>query len=299
MNLNALPTLSIWLNRCSLAGPTSITYCLNTFSAGSNPRAVVQLLKIKQSLLIKAIKRSQLIRWETSLRGKIVNHRSQQKTPEQRRSISQRPHMTRGHVWQLCSGQLAERGYPFNISYHLQRASAGTNVETDKQAVGPSLIFFMTVARKCGLYLHIDSISQMDNLCCLWFALEEEWGVKAAVKAGTPLSNAVWAAGRPWGAACLTLCLRLSVPLTDGPHSTTVYLTLPCSLSAVKCNVITPLYNQNSNYSTGASARILKGAFLQLCECDTAQDQVLLGSFHSHCSICLLNGAYFGGWNKI
>lgn len=140
-----------------------------------------------------------------------------------------------------------------------------------KQAAGPLLIFFMTVAHKCRLYLHIDSISQMDNLCCLWFALEEEWGVKAAAKAGTPLANAVWVAWRPWGAA------SHSVPhLTDGPHSTTVYFMLPCSLSAVKCNIITKLYNQNSNYSTGASPQKLKGAYL-------CYSEEVLGMFHSHC----------------
>lgn len=154
--------------------------------------------------------------------------------------------------------------------------------ETDKQAVGPLLIFFMTVTHKCRLYLHIDSISQMDNLCCLWFALEEEWGVKAALKAGTPLANAVWGAWRPPGAASHSASASVSdspFPLTDGPHSTTVYLTLPCSLSAVKCNVITLLYNQNSNYSTGASPRMLTGAYSQRCKCSTARDHVLIKPF--------------------
>lgn len=136
--------------------------------------------------------------------------------------------------------------------------------EMDKQADGPLLISFKTVAHKCQFYLHIDSISQMDNLCCLWFALEEEWGVKAALKAGTPLAHAIWAACRPWGVASHSASVAL-FPLTDGPHSTTVCLTLPCFLSAVKCNVITPLYNQNSNYSTGASPRSLKGAYLSKC----------------------------------
>lgn len=150
--------------------------------------------------------------------------------------------------------------------------------ETDKQTVGPLPSFFMTRAHKCRLYLHIDSISQMDNLCCLWFALEEEWGVKAALKAGTPLANAVWAAWRPWGAASHSASVSL-FPLTDGPHSTTVYLTLPCSLSAVKCNVITLLYNQNSNYSTGASTQMLKGGYLQQCKCATVQDHVLIRQF--------------------
>lgn len=77
---------------------------------------------------------------------------------------------------------------------------------------------------------------------------------------------------------CLTLCLSRSVsPLTDGPHSTTVCLTLPCFLSAVKCNVITPLYNQNSNYSTGASLTIAKrSVFEQMC-------RSVLISFHCHC----------------
>lgn len=161
--------------------------------------------------------------------------------------------------------------------------------ETDKQAVGPLLIYFMTMTHKCRLYLHIDSISQMDNLCCLWFGLEKEWGVKAALKAGTPLPNAVWADWRPSGAASHAASVSL-FPLTDGPHSTTVYLTLPCSLSAVKCNVITLQYNQNSNYSTGASPRMLKGAYLQRCKCATAQDHVLIRqSFHSHCCHMLLN----------
>lgn len=147
--------------------------------------------------------------------------------------------------------------------------------ETDKQSVGPLLIFFMTMAHKCRLYLHIDSISQMDNLCCLWFALEEEWGVKAAVKAGTPLANAVWAAWRPWGAASHSAAVSL-FPLTDGPHSNTVYLTLSCSLSAVKCNVITPLYNQNSNYSTTA---------LTNSNSANVPHRIMfwLGSFLSHC----------------
>lgn len=150
--------------------------------------------------------------------------------------------------------------------------------KTDKQAVCPLLFFLMTVAHKCRLYLHIDSISQMDNLCCLWFSLEEEWGVKAAVKAGTPLANAVWAAWRPWGAASHSASIPL-FPLTDGPHSTTVYLTLPCSLSAVKWNVITLPYNQNSNYSTGASPQMLNGAYLQQCKCATVHDHVLIRQF--------------------
>lgn len=148
--------------------------------------------------------------------------------------------------------------------------------EMDKQAVGPLLISFKTVAHKCRFYLHIDSISQMDNLCCLWFALEEEWGVKAALKAGTPLAHAIWAACRPWGVASHSASVAL-FPLTDGPHSTTVCLTLPCFLSAVKCNVITPLYNQNSNYSTGASLTIAKrSVFEQMC-------RSVLISFHRHC----------------
>lgn len=128
--------------------------------------------------------------------------------------------------------------------------------ETDEQAAGPLLIFLMNAAHKCRLYLRIDSISQMDNLCCLWFALGEEWGMKAVVKAGTPLANAVWAVWGPWGAASHSASVSLFL-FTDGPHGTTVYLVLPCSLSAVKCNVITLQYNQNSNYLTGASTQML------------------------------------------
>lgn len=133
-----------------------------------------------------------------------------------------------------------------------------TNAE-DRLAPSPLLIFFLTVTHKCGFYLRIESIYQMDNLCCLLFALEEEWGVKAAVKAGTPLVNAVWVAWQPWGARSSP-----SHPVTDGPHSSTVYLMLPSSASAVKWNIISNLCNASSNYLAGASTQQLKGAYLPL-----------------------------------
>lgn len=58
------------------------------------------------------------MRWERSLRGIIVSHGSQHRTTRARQSV--RPHPARGLIGQLCSGQLAKRGYPFNISCHLQ-----------------------------------------------------------------------------------------------------------------------------------------------------------------------------------
>lgn len=172
-------------------------------------------------------------------------------------------------MWQLCSGQLAKNEVILLIFHATwNECLLALMQKTDKQAAGPLLIILMTVAHKRRLYLHIDSLSQMDNLCYLWFALEEEWGVKAALKAGTPLTNAVWAAGGPEGTPH-TLSPSLCPPPTDGPHSTAVYLTLPCSLSAVRWNVITLPYNQNSNYSTVASLQMLKGEYfprVQMCQ---------------------------------
>lgn len=112
------------------------------------------------------------------------------------------------------------------------------------QPPGLLLIFLMT--HKSEFYLHIDSISQMDNWCCLVFASWEEWGVKAAVKAGTPLTNALSSSEAPGGGAASSP--PPPPPLTDGPHSSTVSLMRPCSLSAVKCNNIPSLYHRSCNY---------------------------------------------------
>lgn len=169
-----------------------------------------------------------------------------------------------------------------------------TNVE-DRLAPSPLLIFFFTVTDKCGFYLSIEAISQMDNLCCLLFALKEEWGVKAAVKAGTPLVNAVWVAWRPWGAISSP-----SHPVTDGPHSSTVYLMLPSSASAVKWNIIFKLCNASSNYLVGASIQQLIGviwswqnyiliwdAFISLCYYMFMKQDLLWIFYHFH-PYCLM-----------
>lgn len=98
--------------------------------------------------------------------------------------------------------------------------------EMEKQEGGPLLFSYMTMLHKCRLYLHIDSISQMDNLCCLWFVLEEEWGMKAALNARPPLVNTVC---RPWGVTSHPVSLS---PLTDRPHC-----LLNASLLSISCHM--------------------------------------------------------------
>lgn len=99
----------------------------------------------------------------------------------------------------------------------------------DKQALGPLLISFMTMAHKLRLYLHIASISQMDNSCCLWFVLEEEWCAEAALKAGTPLANAVC---RPWGVASHLVSL-----FTPHRWTTLHHCLLNASLLSISCQI--------------------------------------------------------------
>lgn len=121
--------------------------------------------------------------------------------------------------------------------------------EMDKQAAGPLLISFMTVA-------HISISTQyLKWITCVASDLrwKEEWGVKAALKAGTPLCK-----------CCLSCLQVLRGCLTPPPHRWTTLLQ-HCLLNASLLSISCQMQYYHSHIPTKMAIQ-LNGSFSAVAE---------------------------------